>query len=444
MNNSRVQRPVRPPVPQSMPRPAAGGPRPAAGMAHPNPGSYGARPPPSDHPVMSYRDVTNHQAPVNREEGRTPGGSMVRTRADGSRAEIHDARRGMDIHYGLNGSRHVMTERSDHSRIFAERGGRGYVQHPYEYRGQEFAHRTYFDHGHEFVRFYVRNTYHGVALEVYEPVTYYPVGFYGWVYTPWGEPIHYMWGWRGTPWYRVYGGYFTPYSVYGSAPLWLTDYVIATSLQAAYAAQVRAQMAAENGFAGLSPEVKDEIAQEVQGQVQQEMADARANSGNSQGAADDGGVATLLSDGHAHVFMPGSVLDLVDASGNDCTLSPGDVVQVRAAPAPGAQAVNATVLASKGGTECRSDMSVRMPLADLQESENYMRQTLEQGMADLQAKQGTGNLPPAPAAAQGALVNAGFATGAPPPDPNVEAEITQEATAADQAERESLSADAQQ
>jgi hypothetical protein len=157
-----------------------------------------------------------------------------------------------------------MTERSDHSRIFAERGGRGYVQHPYEYRGQEFAHRTYFDHGHEFVRFYARYTYHGVALEVYEPVTYYPVGFYGWVYTPWGESIHYMWGWRGTPWYRVYGGYFTPYSVYGSAPLWLTDYVIAMSLQAAYAAQVRAQMAAENGAAGLSPEVKDEIAQEVQ------------------------------------------------------------------------------------------------------------------------------------------------------------------------------------
>jgi hypothetical protein len=121
--------------------------------------------------------------------------------------------------------------------------------------------------------------------------------------------------------------------------------------------------------------------------------------------------------------MPGSVLDLVDASGNDCTLSPGDVVQVRAAPAPGAQAVNATVLASKGGSECAADTSVRMPLADLQESENYMRQSLEQGMADLQAKQGTGNLPPAPAAAQGALVNAGFATGAPPPDANAEAEI---------------------
>ena len=174
------------------------------------------------------------------------------------------------------------------------------------------------------------------------------------------------------------------------------------------------------------------------------MAAARANAGNSRGAPDDGGVSELLSDGHSHVFMPGSELDLVDAGGNECTLSPGDVVQVRAAPAPGAQAVNATVLASKGGYECATDTTVRMPLTDLQEGENYMRQTIDQGMADLQAKQGTGNLPPAPAAAQGALVNAGFATGAPPPDPNVEAEITQEANAADQAERESLSADAQQ
>ncbi len=379
---------------------------------------------------------------ASRDEDRTPGGGVIRTRADGSRAEIHDARRGMDIHYGLNGNRHVVMERSDHSRVFAERGGTGYVQHPYEYRGQEFAHRTYFDHGQEFVRFYARSAYHGLYLEIYHLTTYYPVGFYGWVYTPWGEPIHYAWQWRGTPWYRVYAGYFTPYATYGSAPLWLTDYVIATSLQAAYAAQVRAQMAAGNGAAPLSAEVKDEIAQEVQVEVQQEGAAARANSGDLQGAPDDEGISTLLRDGHSHVFMPGSVVDLVDASGNECTLSPGDVVQVRAAPAPGAQAVNATVLASKGGRECATDGTVRMQLTDLQESENYMRQSIEQGMAELQAKQGTGNLPPAPVGAQGALVKAGFAMGAPPADANVQAEIAEEASAADLAERES--ADAQQ
>jgi hypothetical protein len=40
------------------------------------------------------------------------------------------------------------------------------------------------------------------------------------------------------------------------------------------------------------------------------------------------------------------------------------------------------------------------------------------------------------------LVNAGFAAGAPPPDTNVEAEIAEQAGAADLAERET--ADAQQ
>ena len=113
MSNSRAQSLPRPSAPQSMPRPAAGGPRPAAGMPHPaagmahtNPGSNGVHPPPlsapGGHAAMTYRDVTRQQMPANREEGHTPGGSLVRTRADGSRAEIHDAHRGMDIHYGLD------------------------------------------------------------------------------------------------------------------------------------------------------------------------------------------------------------------------------------------------------------------------------------------------------------------------------------------------------
>ena len=350
----------------------------------------------------------------------------------------------MDIHYGLNGSRRVLTERPDHSRILAEGGGRGYVQHPYMFRGQEFAHRTYFDHGHEFVSVYGRYPYHGVNLEVYTPVRFYPAGFYGWVYTPWGAPVRYVWEWRGSPWYRQYGFYFVPYPVYASAPSWLTDYLIATSLQAAYAAQVRAQMAAgANGSPVLSPEVKEEIAEEVKLEVQQETATARGIAADPQRPPDDDGIGASLTDGHSHVFLAGAVLNLVDGSGNECMLSPGDVVQVRAAPAPGAQAVNATVLASKGGAECAPDTTVRMALTDVQEMQNYMHQTIDQGMANLQAKQGTGNLPAAPPAAQEAPVSAGFAVGAPPPDPNVAAEIAEQGAAADQAEKEEITAAAQ-
>ena len=101
--------------------------RPSAGNPRPNPVPNGVRPEvsaPGGHPAISYRDVQTHAMPASREEARTAGGGVVRTRADGSRAEIHDVRRGMDIHYGLNGTRRVVTERSDHSRVFAERGGR--------------------------------------------------------------------------------------------------------------------------------------------------------------------------------------------------------------------------------------------------------------------------------------------------------------------------------
>jgi hypothetical protein len=250
-------------------------------------------------------------------------------------------------------------------------------------------------------------------------------------------PIRYAWEWRSAPWFRVYGTYFVPSPTYVSAQSWLTDYLIATSLAAAYAAQVRAQMAA-GGPPTLPPEVREAIAREVSLEVREEMAQARANAANSQWVPDNGGISTLLTDGTSHVFMTGSNLDLVNGSGDECTLSAGDVIQVRAAPAPGAQTVGATVLASKGGGECAPSATVRVGVTDLQEMQNYMRQTVDQGMADLQSRQGTANLPASPVSAQGVPVSAGFAVGAPPADVNVQVEIAAQVAAADQAEREDI------
>jgi hypothetical protein len=422
----------RAPINNTLPSPAGFNPRGPVPVTHPVNSVNQGRAAPSSF-SFSARPI-----PATHEQLRMSNGSTITTRSNGARAEIHDAHRGLDIHYGLNGRRSVVLERSDHSRVFAEHGG-GYVQHPYVFRGQEFAHRTYLEHGHEVVRFYDRRPYHGVTLEVYAPVRLYPVRFYGWVYEPWPTPVRFVWDWRGTPWYRYYGYYFVPYPVYAEAPLWLTDYLIASSLEAAYAAQVRAQMGM-GGAPMLSPEVKEEIAEEVRLEVQQERAQAQANANDPRGGPDYGGIGDLLTDGHAHVFMSGSSLDLVDGSGNECTLTQGDVVQVRAAPALGAQAVNATVVASKGGNECAPETTVRMALADLQDMQNYMRQTVDDGMAQLQARQGTGNLPAAPA---GGVVSAGFVQGAPPADPNAQAEIAEQAAAADVAEREDTVANAQ-
>jgi hypothetical protein len=88
-------------------------------------------------------------------------------------------------------------------------------------------------------------------------------------------------------------------------------------------------------------------------------------------------------------------------------------------------------------------MMIRVGLPDLQEMQNYMHQTVDQGMADLQGRQGTNNLPAAPAAAQGPPVSAGFAVDAPPPDVNVQSEINAQGAVADQAEREAIVAAAQ-
>ena len=102
---------------------------------------------------------------------------------------MHDAKRRMDVHNGLNGSRRVSVERADHSRIVAERGRPGYVQRPYMYHGHEFSRRTYFYNGRAYERYYRGYYYHGVYINVYAPVRYYPVGFYGWAYNPWYSPV---------------------------------------------------------------------------------------------------------------------------------------------------------------------------------------------------------------------------------------------------------------
>ncbi|MGD0445141.1 MAG: hypothetical protein ABSA39_14500 [Edaphobacter sp.] len=387
------------------------------------------------------------RTPVGSHEVRTANGSVVRTRANGSRADIHDARRGMDIHHGLDGNRRISVERADHSRVYAERGGRGYVQHPYMYHGREYGHRTYYDHGRYYDRYYNRYAYRGVYMDVYAPVRYYPVGFYGWAYNPWAIPIAYSWGWGAAPWYGYYGAYFAPYPVYPSAAFWLTDYLIATSLQAAYTAQVAANaqaqadaVAAANAQAIVTPDIKQMVADEVKRQIALENAEAAANAQSQQLDPASSSIARMLGDNQPHVFIAGSDLDVVDAAGVECPISQGDIVEVASAPPADAEGATAIVLASKGGKECAKSDHITIAFNDLQDMQNHMRETIDTGMGDLQSKQGKGGLPPAPPSAQTAPVQAAFTVGAPPPDQTASTEIAAQTQAADQAEQEVASA----
>ena len=111
----------------------------------------------------------------------------------------------------------------------------------------------------------------------------------------------------------------------------------------------------------------------------------------------------MLSDNIQHVFVAGSDLDLVDASGNECAVSEGDVLQLPGPPPADATAADLVILTSKGGQECRKGSSVAVGLADLQGMQNHMRETIDAGMTDLKNNQAKGGLPAIPASAQGAL-----------------------------------------
>ncbi len=101
------------------------------------------------------------------------------------------------------------------------------------------------------------------------------------------------------------------------------------------------------------------------------------------------------------MFVAGGPLDLVDAAGNECSISDGDVLQLQTAPPDDATTASLYILVSKGGNECARADTVTVQLTDLQEMQNQLRANIDQGLKDLQAKQGTGGIPQAPPSAQG-------------------------------------------
>jgi len=410
--------------------PTTTGGRPSTGVA----GAHGTSP-------NAHNGSFGRPAPRGVNERVTRSGSAVRTRPGGRISDVHDARRGMDIHHGLAGGRRVSMERADHSRVFAERGRRGFVERPYRYHGRDFARRSYYYHGRMYERYYHGYYYRGVYVNVYAPPFYYGPGFYGWAYNPWAAPIAYGWGWGGNPWYGYYGFYFAPYPVYPSAAFWLTDYIISSNLQAAYAAHQEAQeeaaAAAGSGQPLLTPEVKQMISDEVRAQLALENQEAAQNAQQQDIDPNSSGIARMLTDGHSHVFVAGDNLDVTDASsGQECALSDGDALQLQTPPAADATAANLVVLASKGGTECPRSSTVTVQVADLQEMQNHMRETIDQGLQELQSKQGKGGLPAAPPSAQAAPAAAQYAAAAPPPEQNVSQDIAQVDQQSDQAEKD--------
>jgi hypothetical protein len=361
----------------------------------------------------------------------------------------------MSINHGVHGGRTVVSERNG-ARIVTHGRSGGYVQRAYVTRGgRSYYSRTYYRGGVYRVGVYRGYGWGGRNYYGYYPGVWYHPGFYGWGYQPWGVGVAWgvgAWGWGGAPWWGYYGGWWNPYPVYAAPYFWLTDYLLAESLQTAYAARSEAnadnmaadaQASAGDGGGGgdeapaatgnvtLSPEVKDAIAQEVKAQLAAQQAQAANQAPAAGGAAappqDASNTPPPALDPATRTFVVDSDVTAV-ANGQECGLTAGDVV-TRLTDTPDTdQTVNASVSATKKG-DCASGATIAVKVDDLQEMYNHFQEQLTSGMGELAKKQGTGGMPKAPDTA----TQAGEVA-PPPPDTSVGKTLQDQQAQADQTE----------
>lgn len=389
---------------------------------------------------------------------------------------------GMTIVHNPAGGRHIVTEHRDarghvESRVVGTGPNRGFAEHAVQRGGHEYMHRTYVHEGRTYTTVSRGYYYHGSIYYHYVPAYYFAPAYYEWGYGPWGQPIAYTgWGWDDSPWYGWSGYYFAPYPVYPSAAFWLTDFVIAENLKAAYEAQAAANAAAANaeaaaadanaaaanadgaaananaaaanasaaatqqgsqvGAAALTPEVKEMIAEEVKAQLAAEQAaaqNARATGPSvpQQSIADSYRVPAAL-DPNRRVFIVSSDLE-VSVNGQPCLLLPGDVLN-RTEIVPDRDNTVAVYVLKSQKFDCAAGTIPRIQVADLQEMHNHFREQMDAGLKTLADNQGKNGLPSAPAAASPHENPEG--TAAPDDAAAIAAQLNQQRQEAEQAETE--------
>jgi outer membrane biosynthesis protein TonB len=445
-----VTPPAQQPIPQNQPRPGVP-PTPQTHQPQPNnlPPNRTTQPAPGPQPGRGFgtnppargMEPARGQIPM---AGRpmappvrtvtTPRGDVIHRDASGQVRQVHMSN-GTVVYHPANAPRRIEVVRPGGRVVVAGAPGHGYVQRPIVVNNVTIVKRTYIYNGVPQAVIYRPRVFNGVTLAVYTPVRYYRPTFYAYAYNPWARPIAYSWGWGGSPWYGYYGGYFTPYPVYASPSLWLTDYMIAATLNAAYQERMAAHMAPAGIYqdggqaAPMTPEVKQAIADEVRRQIDLERASGQ--NPNAPGGQD----SNIFADNVPHVFVVTSTL-AVNSNAGDCTIAEGDVLRMNGPPPPNATAADLIVLSSRG-RDCRRGSTVSVALQDLQEMHNQMLATIDRGMSDLQAKQGQGGLPTLPQGSAG-TIDTPFAQEAQP-DANVATELTSASQEADLAEQQAVS-----
>lgn len=369
----------------------------------------------------------------------------------------------MTINHGAHGERRFETRRRDGTRVVGYGHGRGYAERGYYRGGHPYMRRTYYYGGRRYAYAYRGGYYRGVAYYGYVPAYYYAPVYYGWAYNPWAVPVAYGWGWGGSPWYGYYGYYFTPAPVYASPSLWITDYLLAANLQAAYEARAtaranaRADAALDNeeansgdnsgggeGAVALTPEVKQQIADEVRAQIAAEK-EAAAHPAPAAVAATNGAAASEGQTGPDEVpaaldpklrtFIVSTVLSETMDDGTQCSLSPGDVL-TRIDDNPDADNNVKVMVASSQKNDCGSGAQVVVAVQDLQDMHNDFRAKITEGLGKLAQNEGKNGLPKGPAAGRKDNPD-----GMAQPDLTVDADLKAQEGEAGQAEQDVQSAE---
>jgi hypothetical protein len=344
------------------------------------------------------------------------------------------------------GARTVVVQRPGNRVVVVQGAAHGYVQRPVVVQGRTYIKRTYYVNQVGFVRVYRPFVFRGAPLYFYTPVVYYPAPFYVWAVGPWAFPVAYPWGWLGDPWFVYYGPYFRPYPDYARPSLWLTDFLIATTLEAAYLRTREDNAASQAAADAANPEpvespaaMPDEVKSMVEAEIRRQLAQAQSEA--QTGATPEtprNGLLPSLSDGQ-HTFIAPEFVEADDNNGGTCLIGQGDVVGMDALPRAGTMA-QLRILASKG-SDCAAGSNVIVPLSDVVEMSNHMRATVDDGLKTLRESQGKNNIPELTAAAAAEPVSPQFAANLTIADPDVAQILETEGRNADQLEM-SVRADA--
>jgi hypothetical protein len=271
------------------------------------------------------------------------------------------------------------------------------------------------------------------AYETFVPAVRYPATFYAWALAPWPRPVTYTWGWQVQPWYPVYGTLFTPYPVYTSPDLWMTDYIIAQRMQTAYQAQTAApaapvtqpsdytpapqpndampepQPAAAPSVApppAITPQVKAQLDAQIKVQLQEQQAAAA-----TPVALATPGTPPALRPNHVfyQVVQPLEVPS--GTADRNCTLSPDDYIKRTGGMSDDDWKIPVVVELS-GPSDCPQGLQTRIGLNDLNAMENEQEAQVMQAMQAASGSMGP-NGPPSGPGAHPTLIAAGNAA----PDP---------------------------